>query len=89
MLDAAATTAPAGKVAFVGAGPGDPDLLTLRAHRLLLAADVVVHDNGTTEAMLAMARRDVERVRLDRRPGAAMRGRCWRGSAGRAGWWCD
>jgi uroporphyrin-III C-methyltransferase/precorrin-2 dehydrogenase/sirohydrochlorin ferrochelatase len=65
-IDDAAATLPLGRVIFIGIGPGDADLLTLRAHRLLLAADVVVHDSGVTEAVLAMARRDVERVRLGR-----------------------
>ena len=55
----------AGAVLFVGAGPGDADLLTLRAHRLLLIADVLVHDSDAPEAILAMARRDVERISLD------------------------
>jgi uroporphyrin-III C-methyltransferase/precorrin-2 dehydrogenase/sirohydrochlorin ferrochelatase len=65
MLDGAAAAPPVGKVVFVEAGLADPDLLTLRAHRLLLAADVVVHDRSVADAVIAMARRDVERVRLD------------------------
>ncbi|WP_055037537.1 NAD(P)-dependent oxidoreductase [Blastochloris viridis] len=66
-IDRAAVAAPTGKVWFVGAGSGVADLLTLRAHRLLLTADVVVHDGEVPEAILAMGRRDVTRVRLDRR----------------------
>jgi uroporphyrinogen III methyltransferase/synthase len=51
--DAAARTGPAGEVAFVGAGPGDEGLLTLRAVDRLRAADVVVTDQPGREALLA------------------------------------
>ncbi|HTF34766.1 MAG TPA: uroporphyrinogen-III C-methyltransferase [Myxococcota bacterium] len=57
----------AGRVVLVGAGPGDPDLITLRGAAVLRAADVVVHDALVSAELLALAPREALRINVGKR----------------------
>jgi uroporphyrin-III C-methyltransferase / precorrin-2 dehydrogenase / sirohydrochlorin ferrochelatase len=59
-----------GSVALVGAGPGDPGLLTLNALRALQDADVILHDRLVSDEVLALARRDAVRIAVGKAAGA-------------------
>lgn len=58
-----------GHIALVGAGPGDPELLTVRAARLIFSADVVVHDALISAEILSLVSPGAELINVGKRPG--------------------
>ena len=66
---AAAQSGPTGRVILVGAGPGDSDLLTLKAVRALKSADVIVHDGLMGEGVLDHARREAQLISVAKAKG--------------------
>lgn len=71
LLQGRRETANRGEAWLVGAGPGDPELLTLAALNCLQSADVIVHDRLVSNAVLERARRDAEFISVGKRPGSA------------------
>jgi uroporphyrin-III C-methyltransferase/precorrin-2 dehydrogenase/sirohydrochlorin ferrochelatase len=67
--DRPATSPAVGRVALIGCGPGDPDLLTLKAVQRLQEADVLVVDRLVNPKVLEYARRDAERIFVGKTPG--------------------
>ena len=64
-----ASRPPQGSVTLVGAGPGDPELLTLKAMRALQSADVILFDDLVSQDLLEMARREAKRMLVGKRGG--------------------
>ena len=58
-----------GRVSIIGAGPGDPDLLTLRARRMIGEADVVIYDRLVSGQVLEIARREALQIEVGKTPG--------------------
>ena len=65
------TGLPAGSVALVGAGPGDPELLTIKAVRAIRRASVIVADDLVSDGVLRFARRSARIVHVGKRGGCA------------------
>ena len=60
-----------GEAWLVGAGPGDPGLLTLKALQIMQAADVILHDRLVSDEVLGLARRDADLISVGKTPGCA------------------
>jgi uroporphyrin-III C-methyltransferase / precorrin-2 dehydrogenase / sirohydrochlorin ferrochelatase len=70
-IEHARTPAGKGHLALVGAGPGDPELLTLKAVRYLREADVILHDDLVSDGVLSFARREARKIHVGKRGGQA------------------
>ncbi|MEO8875338.1 MAG: SAM-dependent methyltransferase, partial [Polyangiaceae bacterium] len=70
--DAPVARSKPGTVYLVGAGPGNPDLLTVRAHRLITNARVIAHDELVAPEILALAPRNAELFSVGRRAASSM-----------------
>lgn len=60
-----------GEAWLVGAGPGDPELVTLRALQIMQVADVILHDRLVSDEILALARRDADLISVGKEPGGS------------------
>ena len=69
LVDFERRTSPPGEAWLVGAGPGDPELLTVRALQIMQAADVILHDRLVSDEVLAHARRDADLISVGKAPG--------------------
>ena len=69
LLQAQTQPQPTGSVALVGAGPGDPGLITLKALRAMNEADVILHDRLVSAEVLRLARRDATRIEVGKSAG--------------------
>jgi uroporphyrin-III C-methyltransferase/precorrin-2 dehydrogenase/sirohydrochlorin ferrochelatase len=69
LLESGALAAATGQAWLVGAGPGDPGLITLRGIEVLQSADVILHDRLVAPALLACARREAEVINVGKSPG--------------------
>jgi len=69
LVDFSSSASPPGPVHIVGAGPGDPELLTLKAFRLIQNADIVFHDRLVSDEVMDLVRRDATRVSVGKAKG--------------------
>lgn len=69
LVDFEHSTLQAGEAWLVGAGPGDPELLTVRALQVMQSADVILHDRLVSDEILALGRRDADLISVGKAPG--------------------